>query len=73
MLQVVLPAHAGRRRPVDMYLCGHHYRVSQEALRDRNASVFDVHGPVDVTALGIFAPVRSGPPAQTQPDPQQEG
>jgi len=33
MVTAVMPATARRPYPVDLLLCGHHYRVSQAALR----------------------------------------
>ena len=38
-----------RPYPVDLLLCGHHYRVSQVALRAAGAAVYDETG-VPVTA-----------------------
>jgi len=32
VVRVIMPASATRPRPVDLLLCGHHYRVSQEAI-----------------------------------------
>lgn len=32
VVRVIMPAAATRPRPVDLLLCGHHYRVSQQAI-----------------------------------------
>jgi len=34
-----MPASAARPLPVEMWLCGHHYRVSQAALAEAGAAV----------------------------------
>ena len=34
-----MPATATRPRPVDLWLCGHHYRASQAALAQAGAAV----------------------------------
>ncbi len=34
-----MPATATRPAPVDLWLCGHHYRVSQAALAEAGAAV----------------------------------
>jgi len=43
---VIMPPTAGRRHPVDLLLCGHHYRASQAALRAAGATVYDSAGVV---------------------------
>ena len=49
MVTVMMPPAASRPYPVDLMLCGHHYRVSQAALRVAGAVVYDETG-VRVTA-----------------------
>ena len=44
MVTVVMPPAARRPYPVDLLLCGHHYRVSQAALRAAGAAVYDETG-----------------------------
>ena len=34
-----MPATAARPHPVDLWLCGHHYRASQAALAEAGAAV----------------------------------
>lgn len=41
-VKVVLPPGAGRAAPVDLWLCGHHWRRSREALASAGADVADV-------------------------------
>jgi hypothetical protein len=38
-VKIIMPASAARPHPVEMWLCGHHYRVSQAALAEAGAAV----------------------------------
>ena len=49
MVTVVMPPTASRPYPIDLLLCGHHYRVSQAALRAAGAVAYDETG-VPITA-----------------------
>jgi hypothetical protein len=40
----VMPSAAGRSHPVDLLLCGHHFRVSQASLQAAGADVYDKTG-----------------------------
>jgi hypothetical protein len=44
MVSVVMPPTASRPYPIDLLLCGHHYRVSRAALRAAGATVYDQAG-----------------------------
>jgi len=44
VVRVVMPATATRPEPVDLLLCGHHYRAGQAALRAAGATVYDEQG-----------------------------
>jgi len=44
VVTVVMPPTASRPHPVDLLLCGHHFRVSQAALRAAGAAVYDQTG-----------------------------
>ena len=46
VVRVVMPATATRPEPVDLLLCGHHYRAGQLALRAAGAVVYDRQGAV---------------------------
>jgi len=46
VVTVVMPAAHGRPYPMDLLLCGHHYRVSELALLAAGATVFDETGMV---------------------------
>jgi hypothetical protein len=43
-VMVVLPAAAARPIPIDLLLCGHHYREHEAALRAEGAAIYDVNG-----------------------------
>ena len=69
MVTVVMPPTASRPYPVDLLLCGHHYRVSQAALRAAGATVYDETG-VPIT-VGVSDYQRSRhQPARAAPRPQ---
>jgi hypothetical protein len=44
MVTVMMPPTASRPYPIDLLLCGHHYRVSQAALRAAGATAYDQAG-----------------------------
>jgi hypothetical protein len=39
VVRVIMPPTAGRRHSADLLLCGHHYRVSSQALASAGAAV----------------------------------
>jgi len=41
-VKVIMPPAAGRAHPVDLWLCGHHYRASVAALLASGATVEDL-------------------------------
>ncbi|MGD0245405.1 MAG: hypothetical protein ABSB59_34495 [Streptosporangiaceae bacterium] len=47
---VMPPPTAARRQPVDLLLCGHHYRVSEAALRAAGATAYDREGTLIMPA-----------------------
>jgi len=44
-VKVIMPPAAGRPHPVDLWLCGHHYRASLAALLAAGATVEDLTAP----------------------------
>lgn len=44
LFRVVMPAIAGRPEPVDLLLCGHHYRAGKATLESAGAAVYDGRG-----------------------------
>jgi hypothetical protein len=45
VVRVVMPATAARPHCTELLLCGHHYRVSRQALAAANATVTELTGP----------------------------
>jgi len=56
VVRVIMPPTAARPHPVDLWLCGHHYRASLKALHTARASVEDLTGTAD-QAHAYYAPV----------------
>ena len=44
-VRVTMPATAARPHRTELLLCGHHYRVSRQALAAANATVTELRGP----------------------------
>ncbi len=53
VVRVVMPPTPARPHETELFLCGHHYRVSREALASARAMVSLLPGPADspLTAL----------------------
>ena len=45
VVRITMPPAPGRAEPVDLWLCGHHYRASIAALCAAGAVVEDLTGP----------------------------
>jgi hypothetical protein len=45
VVRVLMPPVAGRPHPVDLWLCGHHYRLSRQALCSAGAVAEDLAVP----------------------------
>lgn len=52
VVKVVMPPAPAHARAMDLLLCGHHFRASQEALTEAGATVYDETGQV------VLAPSR---------------
>jgi hypothetical protein len=53
-----MPATASRPRPVDLWLCGHHYRASRAALKSAGAQVCQLTAWADgAVPAGVLAGV----------------
>ncbi len=48
----VMPPTASRPHPVDLLLCGHHFRVSQASLQAAGADVYDKAGLLIMAGAG---------------------
>lgn len=53
-VMVIMPMASAKGEPVELFLCGHHYRESRRALAEAGAVVYDGKGPP--------MPVQPGPP-----------
>jgi hypothetical protein len=45
VVRVIMPATTARPHPTELLLCGHHYRVSCQALAAASAAVTELVGP----------------------------
>lgn len=54
VVQVVMPPTAERPHPVDLWLCGHHYRICRDALACADATVRHLPGRADLAAMAVF-------------------
>jgi len=52
VVKVVIPPAEARAHVTDLLLCGHHFRVSQDALRAAGATAYDETGAI------VLAPTR---------------
>lgn len=63
VVRVTMPANAARPRPTELLLCGHHYRVSRQALAAASATVAELSGP-EGSARDALLPDLPGPRVQ---------
>lgn len=45
VVKIIMPVTSSRPSPVDLWLCGHHWRASRQALRAAGATVYQVAAP----------------------------
>ena len=66
VVTVVMPPTDSRPHPVDLLLCGHHFRVSQASLRAAGADVYDKAGLLIMAGAGTTGTSRprAGGPGQ---------
>jgi hypothetical protein len=60
VVRVVMPPAPARPHPVDLLLCGHHYRVSAAALTAAGAVAFDGTGAIVETGVSDHETTRAG-------------
>ena len=58
-----MPPTASRPHPVDLLLCGHHFRVSHAALQAAGAAVYDDTGLLIMAGTGTGTAGTTGPKA----------
>jgi hypothetical protein len=56
VVTVIMPPAPGRPRPVDLLLCGHHFRVHQAALAAAGAAAYDDTGALVAGGVGEYEP-----------------
>ncbi len=57
VVRVIMPPTAERRHPVDLMLCGHHYRVSRQALAAAGARIENLPGKADAAEAALLGSV----------------
>jgi hypothetical protein len=58
LVRVIIPATAERRHSVDLLLCGHHYRVSRQALAAARVRIEDLPGKAEAATAALLEPVQ---------------
>jgi hypothetical protein len=59
VIRAIMPSVPRRPYPVDLLLCGHHYRICRQALIVAGASVYDMPGKADAAAAALLDVVRA--------------
>ena len=54
VVRVIMPPTAARPYPVDLLLCGHHYRVCREKLAARGTDIYDLPGRADAATAALL-------------------
>jgi len=54
VVRAIMPSAPQRAHLVDLLLCGHHYRVSRQALIAAGASIYDMPGRADAAAAALL-------------------
>ena len=57
VVRVIMPPTPERHHSVDLLLCGHHYRVSRQALAAAHARVEDLPGKAEAAAAALMETV----------------
>jgi hypothetical protein len=55
VVTVIMPPVPGRPHPVDLLLCGHHFRVNRAALTAAGAAVYDDTGALVAGGVSEYA------------------
>ncbi len=61
IVRVVLPPTPARSHQTDLMLCGHHYRISRQALAAARAKVSELPGAPDDTVAWIRSASQAAP------------
>jgi hypothetical protein len=54
LVRAIMPPITQRAHPVDLLLCGHHYRISRHALIAAGASIYGMPGKADAAAAALL-------------------
>ena len=54
VVRVIMPATAARPHRTELLLCGHHYRVSSQALATANATITELLGPEESARTALL-------------------
>jgi hypothetical protein len=57
VVRVIMPPTLERQHSVDLLLCGHHYRVSRQALTATGVRVEDLPGKAEAAAAALLETV----------------
>jgi hypothetical protein len=57
VVRVIMPPTAQRQHSVDLLLCGHHYRVSRQALAAAGARIENLPGKADAAEAALLEAV----------------
>ena len=55
VVRVIMPPTSERRHAVDLLLCGHHYRISRQALAAAGARIEDLPGRAGAAEAALLA------------------
>ena len=58
VVRVIMPPTPERRHSVDLLLCGHHYRVSRQALTAAGTRIENLPGKADAAAAALLGTVQ---------------
>jgi hypothetical protein len=58
VVRVIMPPSAERQHSVDLLLCGHHYRVSRQALAAAGARIENLPGKADAAEAALLEAVQ---------------
>ena len=61
VVRVIMPPTAERPHSVELLLCGHHYRVSRQALAAAGARIENLPGKADAAAAALLETVQRDP------------
>jgi hypothetical protein len=67
VVTVVMPPTSARPHPVDLLLCGHHYRACWAALTAAGVTVYDETGALAGSGAGANQPAYPEPAGATPP------